>query len=79
MTALTSNSVSAVVSIVKDDIVRELINREFSMSTVIVQFEYVPSLRESKVIVLFPWFAVVVLEEQEPPYAMVPAILEANV
>ena len=44
--------------------------------TVTVQFEYVPSLRESKVIVLFPWFAVVVLEEQEPPYAMVPAILE---
>ena len=79
MTALTSTSVSAVVSIVKDDIVRELINREFSMSTVIVQFEYVPSLRESKVIVLFPWFAVVVLEEQEPPYAMVPAILEENV
>ena len=79
MTALTSNSVSAVVSIVKDDIVRELINREFSMSTVIVQFEYVPSLRESKVIVLFPWFAVVVLEEQEPPYAMDPAILEENV
>ena len=79
MTALTSNSVSAVVSIVKDDIVRELINVESAISTVIVQFEYVPSLRESKVIVLFPWFAVVVLEEQGPPYLMVPAILEENV
>ena len=76
---MTSNSVSAVVSIVKDDIVRELINHVFVVSTVIVQSEYVPSLRESKVIVLFPWFTVVVLEEHEPPYVMVPAILEENV
>ena len=79
MTALTSNSVSAVVSIVKDDIVRELINHEFVVSTVIVQSEYVPSLRESKVIVLFPWITVVVLEEQGPPYVMFPPILEENV
>ena len=79
MTAVTSSSVSAVVSTVKVDIVRELINRESAISTVIVQSEYVPSLRESKVILLFPWFAVVVLEEQEPPYLMVPAILEENV
>ena len=79
MTALTSNSVSAVVSIVKDDIVRELINVESAISTVIVQFEYVPSLRESKVIVLFPWITVVVLEEQGPPYVMFPPILEENV
>ena len=76
---MTSNSVSAVVSIVKDDIVRELINVESAISTVIVQSEYVPSLRESKVIVLFPCFTVVVLEEQEPPYVEVPAILEENV
>ena len=76
---MTSKSVSAVVSTVKVVILRELINVESAISTVIVQFEYVPSLRESKVIVLFPWFAVVVLEEQEPPYAMVPAILEENV
>jgi ribosomal protein L14 len=79
VTAVTSNSVSAVVSIVKDDIVRELINHVFVVSTVIVQSEYVPSLRESKVIVLFPWNTIVVLEEQEPPYLMVPAILEENV
>ena len=76
---MTSNSVSAVVSIVKDDIVRELINHEFVVSTVIVQSEYVPSLRESKVIVLFPCLTVVVLEEQEPPCVMVPAILDENV
>ncbi len=76
---MTSNSVSAVESIVKDVIVRELINHEFAVSTVIVQSEYVPSLRESKVIVLFPWITVVVLEEQEPPYVLVPAILEENV
>ena len=63
---MTSNSVSAVVSIVKDDIVRELINHEFVVPTVIVQSKYVPSLRESKVIVLFPWITVVVLEEQCP-------------
>ena len=35
--------------------------------TVIVQFEYVPSLKELKVIVLLPVVADVVLEEQEPP------------
>ena len=76
---MTSNSVSAVVSIVKDDIVRELINHRFVVSTVIVQSEYVPSLRVSKVIVLFPCLAVVVLEEQEPPYVEVPAIFEEYV
>ena len=76
---MTSNSVSAVVSIVKDDIVRELINREFAVSTVIVQFEYVPSLREFKVMVLFPGVAEVVLEEHEPPYVIVPASLVENV
>ena len=76
---MTSNSVSAVVSIVKVVIVRELINVESAISTVIVQSEYVPSLRESKVIVLFPWITFVVLEEQEPPYVLVPAILEENV
>jgi hypothetical protein len=79
VTAVTSASVSALVSIVKDDIVRELINHEFVVPTVIVQSEYVPSLRESKVIVLFPWITVVVLEEQGPPYVMAPAILEENV
>jgi hypothetical protein len=41
--------------------------------TIIVQFEYVPSLKETKVIVLLLVVAEVVLEEQEPPYVMVPA------
>ena len=67
---MTSNSVSAVESIVKDVIVRELINHEFAVSTVIVQSEYVPLLRGSKVIVLFPWLATVVLEEHNPPYVI---------
>ena len=35
--------------------------------TVIVQSEYVPLLKETKVIVLLPDVAEVVLEEQEPP------------
>ena len=47
--------------------------------TVILQFEYVPSLKVFRVIVLFPEIAIVVLEEQEPPYVMVPASSEENV
>ena len=47
--------------------------------TVIVQFEYVPSLREFKVMGLFPEIAEVVLEEHEPPYVIVPASLVENV
>ena len=41
--------------------------------TVIVQSEYVPSPKEFRVIVLFPTLALSVLDEQEPPYVMVPA------
>ena len=41
--------------------------------TVIVQSEYVLSLKIAKVIVLLSAVAEVVLEEQEPPYVMVPA------
>ena len=44
-----------------------------------VQSEYVPSLNEAKVIVLFPLIAEVVLEEHEPPYVIVPAWLVENV
>ena len=47
--------------------------------TFIVQLEYVPLLRVLKVIVLFPTLALVVVEEQEPPYVIVPAIVEAKV
>ena len=47
--------------------------------TLIVQSEYVPSLKEIKEIVLLPDVADVVLEEQELPYVMVPASSELNV
>ena len=47
--------------------------------TAIIQSEYVPSLKESKVIVLFPEIAIVVLEEQEPPYEIVPASVDEKV
>ena len=47
--------------------------------TVIVQSEYVPSLRELKVMVLSPGIAEVALEEHEPPYVIVPASLVENV
>jgi hypothetical protein len=86
VTAVTSAIVGAVVSefkfysTVKDVIVRELINHEFAVSTVIVQSEYVPSLKEIKVmVVLFPLVADVVPDEQEPPYVIVPASLVENV
>ena len=70
-------TVGAVVSLeeetVKEVIVREPLNffSDFSvkivLETVIVQSAYVPSLRELKVMVLFPEIAEVVLEEHEPP------------
>jgi hypothetical protein len=44
-----------------------------------VQSEYVPSLNEAKVIVLFPLIAEVVLEEHEPPYEFTPSIVEEKV
>ena len=44
-----------------------------------VQFEYVATLKEVRVIILFPLVAEVVLEEQEPPYVIVPASSEENV
>jgi hypothetical protein len=56
-----------VVSTVKVDIVSELLTFPAVSVTVIVQSTYVPSLKEFKVIVLFPEIAEVVLEEQEPP------------
>ena len=48
--------------------------------TVIVQFVVGSFTQcETKVIELFPEVADVVLEEQEPPYVMVPASSEENV
>ena len=65
--------VGAVVSTVKGVIVRVLLAFPAESVTVIVQSEYVPSFKETKVMVLFPEGADVVLEVQDPPYVMVPA------
>ena len=79
VTAVTSEIVGVVVSIVNDVIVRSLLALPAESVTVIAQSEYVPSLKDFKVIVLFPEVADVVLEEQEPPYVMVPASEDENV
>ena len=50
-----------------------------SDSTVILQSEYVPLTRGSKVIVFAPRLATVVLEEHNPAYLIDPAILEEKV
>ena len=74
-----------VVATTNDVIVREPLKfvSEFSLLiilvTVIVQSAYVPSLRELKVMVLLSVVAEVVLEEQEPPYVIVPASEDENV
>ena len=47
--------------------VRVLLKFPAASVTVIVQSEYVPLLKETKVIVLFPLVADVVHDEQEPP------------
>ena len=69
---------SNVVSITNVLIFNVVLFPELSV-TVIVQFEYVPSLKVFRVIVLFPEIAIVVLEEQEPPYVMVPASVDEKV
>ena len=71
--------IGPVVSTVKEVNVSVLLTYPKESVTVIVQFEYVPSLREFKVMGLFPEIAEVVLEEHEPPYVMVPASLVENV
>ena len=78
MTAVTSARIGGMAT-VNEVIVRELLTFPAESVTVIVQFEYVPSLKVFRVIVLFPEIAIVVLEEQEPPYVMVPALSEENV
>ena len=68
----------AVVSITNELILNMALLPEL-LVTVIVQSEYVPSLRVLKVIVLLPEIAELVLEEQEPPYVIVPASTDENV
>ena len=72
-------TVGAVESITNDVIVIELLDLPAESVTVIVQSEYVPSLKELRVIILFPITTDVVLEEQDPPYVIVPDSLEENV
>ena len=55
---------SEIASTVNEVIVRVLLTFPAISVTIIVQFEYVPSLKETKVMVLFPDVAEVVLEEQ---------------
>jgi len=62
-----------------DESFSEPINQMSTESTVILQSEYVPLTRGSKVIVFAPSLATVVLEEHNPPYVIDPAILEENV
>ena len=76
---MTSTSVAAVVSTMNVVIVRVLLTFPAESVTLIVQSEYVSSLKETKVIVLLSVVAEVVLEEQEPPYEIVPASEDENV
>ena len=79
VTAVTSTTTGAVVSTVKGVIVRVLLVFPAESVTVIVQSEYVPSFKETKVIVLFPEVADVIPDEQEPPYVIVPVSSDENV
>ena len=78
ITAVTSAIVGGMTT-GNEVILKELLTFPAESVTVIVQFEYVPSLNVFRVIVLFPAIAVVVLEEQEPPYVMVPASVDEKV
>ena len=66
ITAVTSERIGGMTT-VNVVIVKELLTFPAESVTVIVQFEYVPSLNVFRVIVLFPATAIVVLEEQGPP------------
>ena len=68
-----------VASTLKDVIARVLLAFPSESVTIIVQSEYVASLKEVRVIVLLPLAADVVSDEQEPPYEMVPALVEEKV
>ena len=68
-----------VASTIKEVIAKVLLEIPPESVTVIVQLEYVPSLKEVRVIVLLPLVADVVAEEQEPPYVMVPSLVDEKV
>ena len=72
-------TVGEVVSTTNEFIVKELLAFPAESVSIIVQFEYVPSLKETKVIVLLPVVADVVLEEHEPPYVIVTASSDEKV
>jgi len=78
ITAVTSAIIGGMTA-VNEVIVKELLTFPAESVTVIVQSEYVPSLNVFRVIVLFPATAIVVLEEQVPPYVMVPASVDEKV
>ena len=78
ITAVTSERIGGMTT-VNEVILCELLIFPSESVTVIVQSEYVPSLNVFRVIVLFPATAIVVLEEQEPPYVMVPASVDEKV
>ena len=78
ITAVTSAIIGGMTT-VNVVIVKELLTFPAESVTVIVQSEYVPSLNVFRVIVLFPAIAIVVLEEQVPPYVMVPASVDEKV
>ena len=65
VTAVSSKSIGEVGSTTNELIYKVSLLPPLSV-TVIVQFEYVPSYRELKVIVLLPALAAVSEEEQEP-------------
>lgn len=71
--------VGAVISIVKEGILRTEEMFPAASVTVIVQFEYVPAANALSVIVLLPEVAEVVADEQEPPYVIVPTSVVLNV
>ena len=77
-TAVTSASTGGIAT-VNEVIARASLALPEASVTVIVQSEYVPSLKVSRVIVLFPATAIVVLEEQGPPYVIVPAFVDEKV
>ena len=77
--AVVSTSVDGVASTKNEVIVSKLLSFPASSETVIVQSEYVPSLKVLNMMVLCPETAEVVLEEQEPLYVIVPASVDTNV
>ena len=79
VTAVISISEDAVESTSKVVIVSVLLKFAVESLTSIVQSEYMPSLNEFIVMVLSPESADFVLEEQEPPYDIVPDSVDENV